>query len=153
MSVLSEINRIKSAVTAIINAIKNKGVAVPTNAKITDLAPLINSISTGGGGASVETGTVYIDFGNFHYVLEDKTILIAFTQSGRGNVLSYSRSAHNSNNVTIENVHLNSPLVICFPFGGWGVSTTPNFQSGNTCIYYPSLIQGDTKNVYFYLDD
>lgn len=44
MSVLSEINRIKGAKTSIANAIKGKGVTVPTNAKIGDLAPLISSI-------------------------------------------------------------------------------------------------------------
>lgn len=44
MSVLSEINRIKGAVTATANAIKDKGVTVPTNVKIADLAPLVSSI-------------------------------------------------------------------------------------------------------------
>lgn len=46
MSVLSEINRIKNAVTDIENAIKEKGVTVPTTTKIGDLAPLVSSIST-----------------------------------------------------------------------------------------------------------
>ena len=49
MSVLSEINRIKNAVTDIGNAIKAKGVTVPTTAKIGDLAQLVSSIITPSG--------------------------------------------------------------------------------------------------------
>ncbi len=47
MSVSTEINRIKAAVTAIVNAIKNKGVTVPTTAKVSDLATYVSSIPTG----------------------------------------------------------------------------------------------------------
>lgn len=46
MSVLTEINRIKNAVTAIVNAIKNKGVSVPTTAKVSDLATYVGKITT-----------------------------------------------------------------------------------------------------------
>lgn len=46
MSVLTEINRIKAAVTAIVNAIKGKGVTVPTTAKIDDLATYVGNITT-----------------------------------------------------------------------------------------------------------
>lgn len=49
MSVAEEITRIKNAVTDIKNAIVGKGVAVPSNAKINELSPYINSISGGGG--------------------------------------------------------------------------------------------------------
>lgn len=45
MSVLTEINRIKAAVTAIATAIRNKGVTVPTTAKVDDLATYISSIN------------------------------------------------------------------------------------------------------------
>ncbi len=47
MSILTEINRIKDAVTAIVNAIKGKGVTVPTTAKVDDLASLVSAIPTG----------------------------------------------------------------------------------------------------------
>lgn len=44
MSVLTEINRIKNAVTAIVNALKGKGVTVPSGTKIDGLASLVSSI-------------------------------------------------------------------------------------------------------------
>lgn len=44
MSVRSEINRIKDAVTAIVEAIEGKGVTVPNGTKIDGLASLISSI-------------------------------------------------------------------------------------------------------------
>lgn len=47
MSILTEINRIKDAVTAIVNAIKNKGVTVPTTAKVDDLPTYIDAIQQG----------------------------------------------------------------------------------------------------------
>lgn len=106
-------------------------------------------------GSRPETCTVKIDFGYYMSVIGNKDILIAFTESGvlndscRENVIRHSAG----NSITIAGVHLNSPLVICFPFIGWAAQTAPNFQSGNTCIYYPSLLTGDTKNIYFYLDD
>lgn len=58
MSVLTELNRIKSAVTDIVNAIKGKGVTVPSAAKIDDLAPLVSSIFTP---AEVAQATPYFE--------------------------------------------------------------------------------------------
>lgn len=46
MSVLTEINRIKTAVANIVTAIKGKGVSVPSTAKIGDLATYIGKITT-----------------------------------------------------------------------------------------------------------
>ena len=46
MSISSEVNRIKTAVTSIAQAIRGKGVTVPTTAKIGDLSALISSITT-----------------------------------------------------------------------------------------------------------
>lgn len=46
MSISSEITRIKTAVTSIAQAIRGKGVTVPTTAKIGDLSALISSIKT-----------------------------------------------------------------------------------------------------------
>lgn len=50
MSVQTEITRIESAKTAIATAIEGKGVTVPEGTKIDGIAPLIESIETGGGG-------------------------------------------------------------------------------------------------------
>lgn len=49
MSIKTEINRIKNAVTAIVNAITAKGVTVPSGTKIDGLASLISSIPTSSG--------------------------------------------------------------------------------------------------------
>lgn len=57
MSVASEITRLSSAKSDIIQAIAAKGVAVPSSAKLDDLAPFIASI-TGGGGGGFETENV-----------------------------------------------------------------------------------------------
>ena len=46
MSAQTEINRIKNAATAIANAIKGKGVSVPTTAKVSDLATYVGKITT-----------------------------------------------------------------------------------------------------------
>ena len=48
MSVQTEIDRIKNAKTAISTAIASKGVNVPDGTKLDGMAPLINSIETGG---------------------------------------------------------------------------------------------------------
>lgn len=45
MSILTEVNRIKTAISAIAQAIRGKGVTVPTTAKVGDLATLISNIS------------------------------------------------------------------------------------------------------------
>lgn len=53
MSVATEILRIQGAEADIKTAITGKGVSVPASAKIDDLADLIDSIQTGGGGATL----------------------------------------------------------------------------------------------------
>ena len=63
MSVQSEITRIESAKTAIATAIEGKGVTVPDGTKLDGMAPLIESIETGGGaenlfGTYFETGSI-----------------------------------------------------------------------------------------------
>ena len=55
MSVQSEITRIESAKTAIATAIEGKGVTVPDGTLLDGMAPLIESIETGGG--NFVTGT------------------------------------------------------------------------------------------------
>ena len=63
MSIQTEITRIESAKTAIATAIEGKGVTVPDGTKLDGMAPLIESIETGGGaenlfGAYFETGSI-----------------------------------------------------------------------------------------------
>lgn len=48
MSIASELTRLKNAKNAISNAIKNKGVTVPTGTKLDGMAALIGHIKTGG---------------------------------------------------------------------------------------------------------
>lgn len=49
MSIQSEINRIKAAVTALASSIANKGVTVPDGTKLDGMAALVDSIRTGSG--------------------------------------------------------------------------------------------------------
>ena len=55
MSVQTEIDRIKNAKTAISTAIASKGVNVPDGTKLDGMAPLINSVETGGGDVTPPT--------------------------------------------------------------------------------------------------
>ena len=57
MSIASEITRLRNARDAISNAIKNKGVSVPSDAMFEGMAALIGQIKTGGG-AEMVTGTI-----------------------------------------------------------------------------------------------
>lgn len=121
MSVLSEINRIKDAVTAIVNAIKGKGVTVPTNAKIHDLAPLIMSIPMDSGGASVETCNVTINFGaSVGYV---RIVATTFENGATKNVVF----SENSGNFSIQNVVCGS--FICL--GGSIFDVSYDYAIGN----------------------
>ena len=47
MSIASELTRLQNAKNAISNAIKNKGVSVPSGTKLDGMAPLIGQIQTG----------------------------------------------------------------------------------------------------------
>lgn len=58
MSISSEISRISGNVSAALTAIGNKGVTVPAGSNSDDLATLIGSIQTGGGGGMTATGTI-----------------------------------------------------------------------------------------------
>lgn len=59
MSISSEISRISGNVSAALTAIGNKGVTVPQGSNSDDLANLIGSIQTGGGGTA---HTIYFEF-------------------------------------------------------------------------------------------
>ena len=58
MSVQTEITRIESAKNAIATAIEGKGVTVPDGTLLDGMAPLIESIETGGGGMKVEVFSI-----------------------------------------------------------------------------------------------
>ena len=56
MSIQSEINRIKAAVTALAASISRKGVTVPDGTKLDGMSALVDSIQTGSGsGGDVPT--------------------------------------------------------------------------------------------------
>lgn len=60
MSIVSEVNRLKDAKTAIKTAIEGKGVTVPDATMLEGMAALIDSIEAGGGSSDyiIETGTI-----------------------------------------------------------------------------------------------
>lgn len=57
MSIVSEVNRLKDAKTAIKTAIEGKGVTVPDATMLDGMAALIDSIEAGGGGVQFIYGT------------------------------------------------------------------------------------------------
>ena len=62
MSISSEITRISGNVSDALNAIRNKGVTVPSGANSDDLATLIGAIQTGGGTPSATSHTILFEF-------------------------------------------------------------------------------------------
>ena len=58
MSISSEISRISGNISDALTAIAAKGVTVPAGSNSDDLATLIGSIQTGGGGGMTATGTI-----------------------------------------------------------------------------------------------
>ena len=75
MSIQSELERIAFAKTAIRSAIEGKGVTVPSGTLIDGMAPLIDSIETGGGGSSNPTATAKaVNFRDY-----DGTVLYSYT--------------------------------------------------------------------------
>lgn len=65
MSVASEITRLNGAKADIIQAITDKGVTVPSSAKLDDMALLIASITGGGGGDTLRVARIDSVRGNF----------------------------------------------------------------------------------------
>lgn len=112
MSVLTEINRIKDAVTTIVNAIKGKGVTVPTNTKIDDLAPLIMSIPTGSGG-STDITTHTVDIG-IRELSQEVSLEVAYTQFESGEIMYNTLCVNRATTaaITLENVVEGSPIYI-----------------------------------------
>lgn len=98
MSVETEITRISGAKSDIATAITNKGVTVPSGTKLDGMAALIDSISGGGGGGSVETCTLEIN------IREDYVICVTVYENGEINSIKLSLYGL----TIIENVVCNS---------------------------------------------
>lgn len=69
MSIVSEVNRLKDAKTAIKTAIEGKGVTVPDATMLEGMAALIDSIEAGGGGIRFATGTFIPDEDALSYTI------------------------------------------------------------------------------------
>lgn len=107
MSILTEVNRIKSAVSAIAQAIRGKGVTVPTTAKVGDLASYITSIKTG---ADIATCTINVTFST-----NAGTALISATTFANGTISTVNHDFANNNSgksISIPNVVCGSALSI-----------------------------------------
>ena len=92
MSIASEIQRLQGVRTNIFDAIPNKGVTVPSGAKLADCPDLISSISGGGGRTGGWPYAGFFDFGkNYRKALVIDTVNNCFY--GYGN---YSSSTDNS---------------------------------------------------------
>ncbi|MDY4835954.1 MAG: hypothetical protein SO181_12630 [Frisingicoccus sp.] len=57
MSIQTQIDRISESVSAALTALTEKGVTVPDDTKVDGLAALIAAIESGGGGATIATGS------------------------------------------------------------------------------------------------
>lgn len=57
MSIQTQIDRISESVSAALTALAEKGVTVPDDTKVDGLAALIAAIESGGGGATIATGS------------------------------------------------------------------------------------------------
>lgn len=160
MSVLSELNRINDAKTAIANAIKNKGVTVPSTAKIGDLAPLISSIrqGSGDGEAEVDTCTFEIDYGSYGAIIGDDFITVIYTPVdvqgnavGIGSAISHVKTAQNT---ILNNVPYGSHVIVILPQPGGKVATgTVEYQTETVFVLGTTYSQGKTQRVLFFLDD
>ena len=68
MSIVSEVNRLKDAKTAIKTAIEGKGVTVPDATMLDGMAALIESIEAGGGGGIPVSQGTYTAVGNHAWI-------------------------------------------------------------------------------------
>lgn len=71
MSIASEITRLNGAKADIIQAITDKGVTVPSSAKLDDMALLIASITGGGGGGGDTLRVARIDSVRGNFIVDD----------------------------------------------------------------------------------
>ena len=64
MSIQTQIDRISESVSAALTALTEKGVTVPDGTKVDGLAALIAAIESGGGSATIATGSFFPNFAN-----------------------------------------------------------------------------------------
>lgn len=103
MSIQTEVNRIKTAKADIVQAIRDKGVTVPTTAKVGDLATYISSIKTG---ADIKTCNVTIN------IVDNVELLgVTATQFADGAVNTFSQNK-SSGQFEIPNVVCDSIITI-----------------------------------------
>lgn len=143
MSIQTEVNRIKTAVAAIAQAIRGKGVTVPTTAKVGDLATYISSIKTG---ADIATCNVTISFGaSVGYVR------VVATTFENGAIKTFNQSK-NSGSFSIQNVVCGSIITI----GGNTLDVSYNYELGyiGSAIYLvaPSTTGDYTATIIEYED-
>lgn len=151
MSILSEINRIKNAVSAIVNAIKGKGVTVPANAKIGDLAPLIESIPTGGGGYDIaaNTCTVILDVGTFRAFSAYK-VHVFFTAYGDGLSAEFMEvNTRQQEEVRLPGVVCGSAICVRTPVGGVSDAAGVRYTDEITHFIVAPSTAGVTERITF----
>lgn len=123
MSISTQINRIKAAKTAIITAIKGKGVTVPSTATIDDLSGYVEQIQTGGStsmnvqgfhGMKSVAATAYTASGVKLTVAKTGRYTVSWmgvrnTNSGTsGSQLYINNSAHGTANTSFTNTYAQS---------------------------------------------
>lgn len=99
MSIQSEINRIKAAVSALAASITNKGVTVPDGTKLDGMAALVDSIQSGGGSSLKITDASYLfylgarmdAFDDFMSIL-GKVTDVSYMFSGNKKITSFNLS-------------------------------------------------------------
>lgn len=69
MSIQTQIDRISESVSAALTALTEKGVTVPDGTKVDGLAALIAAIESGGGGATIATGSFSPNWSNPNFTV------------------------------------------------------------------------------------
>lgn len=152
MSVQTEINRIKTAVTAIVNAIKGKGVSVPSSAKINDLASYIEDIPQfidGGGGDTIDTCTVILDVGTFS-AFTPNGVRVFFTAYGDGLSAEFKEVNPNERSeIYLYNVVCGSAISIYTDTSGASDATSVRYTNEHTHYIIAPSVAGATERITF----
>lgn len=149
MSVQTEINRIKTAVTAIVSAIRGKGVTVPSSAKIGDLAPLIESIPTGGGD-TIGTCTVVLDVSDM-VANTPNTARVFYTAYGDGLSAEFMEvQAWDQSELRLYNVVCGSAIYVHTDMPMWPDSNRTRYTDDREhCIVAPDAAGSETRIVFY----